>query len=175
MLMRLEDSCSSSFVGWKPKRSLETPAVFFETSIALEKSILNSPAEEETSSTVINHTYMTTESQIDTSEDAADETRFKKDEYDNVELCEGQYETDYCLNGGTCILHQHRGEAIAYDCVCPFHFFGKRCDEKMLEGSYNGLKKRVHRSNRRTRKNSSPSPIIKYVQFRFCVDFFSVV
>ena len=93
-----------------------------------------------------------TEPQTETTAATNTDETFKKDEH-QPELCEGQYEKEYCLNGGTCFLHMLRGEPIFYDCVCNSPYHGPRCEYKMFEGSYpGGMKLRVRRSNRRARK-----------------------
>lgn len=133
------DSCSSTFVGRKTKRTVETPAPAPASTVTILPTTLNPT--------------LLTESQTDITEATATDISFKKDEYDHVELCEGQYKDDFCLNGGTCIIHNFQGLPIAYDCVCDSHYTGTRCEYKAPEGSYSGgMKLRVRRSNRRTRK-----------------------
>lgn len=148
------DSCSSTFSGWK--RIVETPTP-------------ESPAIVTISPTILNHTIMT-ELPTDSAATIDDNSfRKEKDKYDHVEFCEGRYNEDFCLNGGTCIIHKLGGETISYDCVCDSHYFGKRCEDKMFEGSYSrGMKLRLPRSNRRRRNILHRRSAFTYVKFVSC-------
>lgn len=59
-----------------------------------------------------------------------------------VSKCPKQYDLEYCLNGGKCLMF-HLG---SFMCLCKHPFFGLRCEEKSLEGEYN---LRMNRTRRR--------------------------
>lgn len=53
--------------------------------------------------------------------------------------CPEQYDTEYCLNGGTC---HYIGHGMPYLCICQHPFRGARCEEKSLDGIYEGIKRK---------------------------------
>lgn len=129
----IADSCSSTFGGRKEKRTIEP-----ET-LASPKAVTFLP-------TTTNYTIMT-EPETTT---PIDKTLKQDQKYQHIELCEGLYEAEYCLNGGTCYTHKYPGGQV-YVCECSSHYHGVRCEEKSLEGSYGGgMKLRVRRINRRS-------------------------
>lgn len=152
------DSCSSTFVGRKSKRTIETT-----TTAALITTVTIPP-------TTSNDTTMTDSTEEDTSTKTApkNDKTLSQDEYSHVELCEGLYKTDFCLNNGTCFIHRYR-EAQIYVCDCPSHYVGQRCEEKQLEGSYGGgMKLRIRRSYRRTDKKIRRRRISRMFNFVYC-------
>jgi hypothetical protein len=50
--------------------------------------------------------------------------------------CTGPHATDFCLNGGTC-QKVHVNKSFGYMCICSHPYYGERCMEKVLDGTYN--------------------------------------
>lgn len=92
-----------------------------------------------TTSEPVTVTIPTTTSETLTEQTTTNEKKMKQDFYTHIELCQGLYKTDFCLNGGVCFTHKYL-EAQIYVCDCPVPFTGSRCEEKSLEGSYGGGK-----------------------------------
>lgn len=68
-----------------------------------------------------------------------------------VSKCPEQYDLEYCLNDGTCVMF-HQG--FSYMCLCKHPFVGLRCEEKSVDGDYN---LRVNRRRRRVPKKKNRS------------------
>lgn len=50
--------------------------------------------------------------------------------------CTGGFELGYCLNGGVCMNFNIDENIVLLTCICPDPYFGERCEEKALYGSY---------------------------------------
>jgi EGF-like domain len=50
--------------------------------------------------------------------------------------CTGKFAIDYCLHGGTC-QKLKLNNAVEYMCLCSPPYFGERCQQKGLDGTYN--------------------------------------
>lgn len=156
----VEDSCSSSLVGRKSKRTIETPTPASSTTVTIQ-------------STTVNDSTMTDSSETERSTTTApkNDKTFKQDEYSHVELCEGLYETDFCLNNGTCYIHKYR-DAQIYVCDCTSHYVGQRCEEKSLEGSYGGgMKLRIRRRTNKKFRRRRISSMFSFMSCCFCLVF----
>ncbi|CRK90210.1 CLUMA_CG003924, isoform A [Clunio marinus] len=136
------DSCSSTFGSRKTKRIIEA------SSPALTTKTVTIP-----STTLLRDTTKLTEPKETIVAQETDKT-FKFEGYRHEIACGGQYQMDFCLNGGTCYIHKYR-DASLYFCKCPSYFHGHRCQEKQLEGSYGGGKVGIRRS--RIRRQISQS------------------
>lgn len=50
--------------------------------------------------------------------------------------CTGGFERVYCLNGGVCLNFKIDESIILLTCICQEPYFGERCEEKALYGTY---------------------------------------
>lgn len=80
---------------------------------------------------------------MDTSTESSVTTEVSAD-LNNVPVtkCPKQYDLEYCLNGGKCIMFQP-GPSLM--CLCEHPFVGLRCEEKNIEGDPKLRSKRTRR------------------------------
>lgn len=141
-IISIQDSCASTFGGWKTKRTIET-----STTLPESTTVTIPP-------TTPNITIMT---EPTASGSASLDKTLKQDAYEHVERCEGQYDELYCIHG-TCYVHKYQNKPV-YVCECSEGYHGDRCDFKSLEGSYGGgMKLRIRRTISRPARRRSKTP-----------------
>lgn len=88
--------------------------------------------------------------------------RTKHMEYDHISACDEPYKSDFCLNEGVCFHHQYL-DASFYSCECSSHFYGQRCEEKALSGSYGGGMKVMRSIKRSKRGIRGENEVLKWI------------